>query len=627
MAVSTAGKADVPPLTTGAIAAGDALWARFMTPGSSAEFLSSWFSLLSHEIAGLTGSVLLLERQDGGFARAASWAPDAAELAEADLEALETACRNAHDRRSVTVQIAGSGQTAVGYPVIVDGEPHALIGLLLDRGGDTLDAASRKLQWGCGWMHGIVHRRMSEQTAAAHGRATAALDALAAMEDAAGLEASLRAFANETLAILDADRVSVALLAGDRLKVRVLSQAADVERRSGEVRSLTQALEEARFQLDGVIYPPPPGEAAPIVAAHAAHSARAGAVSMISVPLIVRDTIVGMVGAERMTAEGRADVLFTRVDKDVLTHVAALCAPLIALKQREHRWISGRLRKGVGKTFSMLFGAGHAGIKLLAGAILLLIAVLSVLQTDLRVTAPANVRGELQQVAVAPFDGYIGESVKRAGDTVTAGEVMARLDDRDLELEALKLTSERNQLVQKQRQALAEGDRVVMATTAAQIARAEAELALTQAQLARVDIVAPLDGLIVDGDLSQRLGAPVKEGDVLFEVASGGDYTVVINVSEYDVRLVRPGATGTLALAGFSGRDMRFRVTRIASVNTAGGGRNAFRVEAELDDAPAVLRPGLEGVAKIDAGKARWIYALARPIVERMRIFLWTWLP
>ena len=87
MAVSTAGKADVPPLTTGAIAAGDALWARFMTPGSSAEFLSSWFSLLSHEIAGLTGSVLLLERQDGGFARAASWAPDAAELAEADLEA------------------------------------------------------------------------------------------------------------------------------------------------------------------------------------------------------------------------------------------------------------------------------------------------------------------------------------------------------------------------------------------------------------------------------------------------------------------------------------------------------------------------------------------------------------
>jgi multidrug efflux pump subunit AcrA (membrane-fusion protein) len=96
-----------------------------------------------------------------------------------------------------------------------------------------------------------------------------------------------------------------------------------------------------------------------------------------------------------------------------------------------------------------------------------------------------------------------------------------------------------------------------------------------------------------------------------------------LRVSDYDIRLVAPGATGTLALSGLSGRALPFRVTRIAEVATAADGANAFRAEATLIDPPAGLRPGLGGVARIDAGETTLGHALLRPVIARTRILLW----
>ena len=52
----------------------------------------------------------------------------------------------------------------------------------------------------------------------------------------------------------------------------------------------------------------------------------------------------------------------------------------------------------------------------------------------------------------------------------------------------------------------------------AQIEQVEAQLALVEEQLSRARLIAPFDGYVVTGDLSQNLGSPVARGDVLFEV-------------------------------------------------------------------------------------------------------------
>ena len=71
---------------------------------------------------------------------------------------------------------------------------------------------------------------------------------------------------------------------------------------------------------------------------------------------------------------------------------------------------------------------------------------------------------------------------------------------------------------------------------------------------ARTRLSAPLDGLVVSGDLSQSLGAPLERGDVLFEVGPLDGYRIMLEVDEREVAQVRPGQQGDLALSGLPHR-------------------------------------------------------------------------
>src|SRR5207253_1031694 len=125
-----------------------------------------------------------------------------------------------------------------------------------------------------------------------------------------------------------------------------------------------------------------------------------------------------------------------------------------------------------------------------------------------RVTAKTVVEGFIQRAAVAPFQGYVAQASVRAGDTVRKGQLLATLDDRDLKLERTRWDAEREQAEGKYRDALAKHDRSATRVLAAQLAQAEAQLALTDEKLARTRLVAPFDAVVVSGDLSQLLGAP-----------------------------------------------------------------------------------------------------------------------
>jgi multidrug resistance efflux pump len=150
--------------------------------------------------------------------------------------------------------------------------------------------------------------------------------------------------------------------------------------------------------------------------------------------------------------------------------------------------------------------------------------------------------------------------------------------------------------------ALATQDRAALAIAQAKLDQAQAQADLAAENLARATIRAPFDGIVLEGDLSQSLGAPLKRGDTLMTVAPRQRFRVIVEVGERDIARARIGAPGTLTLASQPGAPLDFVVSRISPVAIARDGRNFFEVEGRLDQVPPLLNPGLKGVARIAAG-------------------------
>jgi multidrug efflux pump subunit AcrA (membrane-fusion protein) len=140
-------------------------------------------------------------------------------------------------------------------------------------------------------------------------------------------------------------------------------------------------------------------------------------------------------------------------------------------------------------------------------------------------------------------------------------------------------------------------------------------------------MVAPFDGVIVSGDLSQKLGAPVERGQTLFEVAPLDSFRIALRVDERDFGHVVVGQKGELAVTAIPHQRFAFTVTRITAVNTARDGRNTFRVEAKLDGEHGRLRPGMEGVAKVRIDDRRLVWIWTHALTEWLQLWLWSWIP
>jgi hypothetical protein len=84
---------------------------------------------------------------------------------------------------------------------------------------------------------------------------------------------------------------------------------------------------------------------------------------------------------------------------------------------------------------------------------------------------------------------------------------------------------------------------------------------------------------------------------------------------------------GILALEGMPGDPLPLTLTKITPVTVAEEGRNSFRVEARLTELNQELRPGMEGVAKIETGRRSLVWIWTRSVIEWLRLAAWKYLP
>ena len=150
---------------------------------------------------------------------------------------------------------------------------------------------------------------------------------------------------------------------------------------------------------------------------------------------------------------------------------------------------------------------------------------------------------------------------------------------------------------------------------------------LVDAQLEKIEVKAPFKGVVVDGDLSQSIGAPVERGDVLFQVAPLDSYRVIQEIDESDISNLAIGQVGEMVLSAFPSRRYPYVVEKITPVSISREGRNFFRVESTpKGDAPG-LRPGMEGYSKVKVDRRRLIWIWTHTAFDWLRLKSWSWLP
>jgi multidrug resistance efflux pump len=369
------------------------------------------------------------------------------------------------------------------------------------------------------------------------------------------------------------------------------------------------------------VIPPRPDEDLGAVA-HAELARELRDVAVLSVPLLEDSQAIGVLTLERTSGE--------RFDDDTIEFcktAGSLLGPVLSLKRSNERGTLRRMREAVTEKVQVLIGPAHTGVKLVAVLLIAVVAFFSFASATHRVPAKTLVEGAIQRAAVAPFDGHIAQSFVRAGDTVEAGQVLCRLEDRDLLLEQARLNSEREQTVRKQRQALADQDRGQMMVLGAQIAEADAQIALINDKLSRATLKAPFDGVVVSGDLNQLIGTPVEQGKLLFQIAPLDAYRVVLQVDERDIAFIQLNQKGELTLSGLPDHLLAFSVQQITPVASQEDGRNFFRVEAHLQTPSVRVRPGMEGIGKITVGKQKLIWIWTHSLVDWARTWIWKQLP
>jgi RND family efflux transporter MFP subunit len=600
-----------------------AAWARFSSARDAAEFCASWLAILCAQIGRANGALLLVGPEaDGAFRPAAVW-PDAARNMQYLAPAAEKAL---NERRGVLLPrdakaAAREPGALVGYPIEVSGTLRAALALDLSGPEPALQQALRLVHWASAWLVDQFRQQDVRERDARLSRLALATDLVATAVQEQRFAPSALAVANELAGRLSCDRVSVGLDASGSIEVKAISHNASFDPKTNLVRLIGEAMDEV-LDLDATIVHPAPGDDAAAAMAHAELAREFKDTALCSVPLVQDGHAIGVLTLER----GRGEP-FDAATVEVCQTVGLLLGPILGLKRDNERGVWERMREAAGTGARALFGPRHPGAKLLAALSVLAVAFLAVAAGEYRISAKTVIEGEVQRAAVAPFEGYIAESRVRAGDRVAKGQLVARLDERDLRLERNRLESEREQLLGRHRQALAAADRAQMAMVAAQIGQADAQLSLVEDKLSRAALVAPFDGVVVSGDLSQLLGTPVEQGKVLFQIAPLDAYRVILEVDERDIAQVRVGQPGELALSGIPDQKLRFAVKQITPVSTSEDGRNYFRVEAQLDDASARLRPGMEGVGKIAAGSRKLVWIWTHPLVDWLRLAAWKWLP
>ncbi|MBW1765760.1 MAG: efflux RND transporter periplasmic adaptor subunit [Deltaproteobacteria bacterium] len=429
--------------------------------------------------------------------------------------------------------------------------------------------------------------------------------------------AAAMTFCNELASRYRCDRVSLGWLKGAYVRLQVISHMERFEKKMDAVQTLEATMEEAFDQDEEILWPRPEGSQF-VVRDHEAFSREQGSRYIVSLPVRLDDNPVGVVTCERSNDS------FSEEDVRGLRVFCDQSARRLSDLKKSDRWFGARMTTSIKESLSKLLGIEHTFAKLVGLLICVALAFLIFGNLNYRIEATFLLKTDDLVYLPTPFDGYIHEVHVKVGDNVLKSDPLLSLDTSELLLEESTTIANQNRYSREAEKARAQNALADMKIALALEAQARARLKLVRYHINHAQVKAPFSGIVVEGDLNELLGAPVRKGDVLFKVARIEKMYAELKVDERDIHELVEGATGEIALVSRPDQKFPVRVQRIDPVAVTEEEGNIFIIRAFFPEKVVNWwRPGMSGIAKINVGKRNILWIITHRTIDFLRIFFW----
>jgi len=594
--------------------------------GSPDQFWPTFLENTARLVGAVFGLLLVKMKEGEAWKAFAVWPGKSPEFSRnpavtEKIEAVAEACSTNGSGQEKTGKMQGlKGEgTVLGVRLDLEeeGRTTAAVLLLDSPSGPRIEEALTRLKLVANAPTVYQLRRLVQQAKLDVVQFAEALDFMVLLNGEKKFMAAAMTFCNELASRYRCERMSLGWIKGQYVRVQAISHMERFEKKMDAVQALETAMEEALDQDEEILLPRPEGKQF-VIRDHEAFAKEYGSSHLLSIPIRLDDAAVGVATCER-TSEA-----FTEAEVRGLRILCDQAARRLSDLKHNDRWFGARMAAGAKESLGKLLGVEHTFAKAIGLVVFLALAFLVFGQWTYRVEAPFMLKTDDLTYLPAPFDGYIDKVHVKVGDLAREGAPLLSLDIRELLLEESTAVANQNRYFREAEKARAQGAIADMVIATAMEAQAKARLSLVRYHLDHADVKTPFSGIVVEGELHELLGAPVKKGDVLFKVARLEKMYAELKVDERDIHEIAAQATGEIAFVSRPDLTFPIKLERIDPVAVVDKEANVFLVRALFpEQAGPWWRPGMSGVAKINVGDRNILWIFTHRTIDFLRMYLW----
>ena len=431
------------------------------------------------------------------------------------------------------------------------------------------------------------------------------------------------AITNELRNKLGCEQVALGLVTRKQVRILAISGLDQVNRRSPGVAHLRSAMEECLDAEVPIAHPRSVDWGGPRATSeyplHKQWHAAAKGDAVVSIPLRL-----GGAPTAILSLRSRTDRAFGQDKIEEIRGRTEPLAPALALTRRAGRGVARHAWESARASVEALTAPGHWGRKVVAAVMVLAVLEFCFGSIRYNLTAPCVVTPAHVRHIHAPAAGTLAAAYAVQGDRVRTGDILCTFDHRELDQQRLELLAQEEVFGREHDRAMA-GD----GPAEAQLALANQHLVRTKldivaARIERATLRAPIDGVVVWGDLRKSIGGVLVQGEPLFQIAPEDEWTLELEVPESAAASLAVGLPGLFAGHADPQRAMEFRISRIRPTAQLRRAQNVYVAEAEVRaNGDGGIRPGMEGVAKVQVGQRPIWWVASHRFVDYLRMKLW----